>query len=412
MIDIQKFTLNNGLSVVVNQDTTTPFVAFNMLYDVGSKDESAEKTGFAHLFEHLMFGGSVNIPVFDEPLQRVGGENNAFTNTDITNYYMTVPKENIETAFWLESDRMLCLDFSQKNLDIQKNVVCEEFRQRYLNKPYGDTWLLLRPLVYKVHPYQWATIGKNIEQIENATLGDVKEFFYTYYAPNNAVLSISGNISVEEVKYLADKWFGGIERRRVPYRNLPQEPKQTEKRTLTVHRNVPYPSIYKVFKMCKRIDNDYYTTDLISDILSNGKSSRLYKKLVQEKKLFSDINAYITGETDEGLFVFSGNVLHGVSVEDAEKGIDDEINKLKEGFLFDYEILKVKNKIESTIQFSETNILNKAMNIAKYELYGDANLINSEFSSYSKVQIIDIKRVANEIFVDENSCTLYYLPNE
>jgi len=412
MIEIKKFTLDNGLTVVVNEDTTTPFVAFNLLYDVGSKDETADKTGFAHLFEHLMFGGSVNISTFDEPLQRVGGENNAFTNTDITNYYITLPKENIETAFWLESDRMLCLDFSQKSLNVQKNVVCEEYRQRYLNKPYGDTWLLLRPLAYKQHPYQWATIGKNIEQIENASIGDVKEFFFKYYAPNNAVLSISGNITVEEVKKLAEKWFGPIERRRVPYRNLPAEPKQTEKRTLTVHRNVPYPSLYITFRMCRRLDNDYYIIDLISDILSNGKSSRLYKKLVQEKKLFSDINAYITGETEEGLFVFSGNVMNGVSIEDAEKAIYYEINKLKDGFLFDYELLKVKNKIESTIQFSETNILNKAMNIARYELFGDANLINSEFLNYSNVQILDIKRVANELFVDENCCTLYYLPNE
>ncbi len=410
MIDIQKFTLDNGLTVVVNEDKTTPFIAFNMLYDVGSKDENPDKTGFAHLFEHLMFGGSKNIPNFDEPLQRVGAENNAFTNTDITNYYITIPKENIETAFWLESDRMLCLDFSQRNLDIQKNVVCEEFRQRYLNKPYGDTWLLLRPLAYKKHPYQWATIGKDISHIEQATLNDVKDFFYRYYAPNNAVLSISGNISVNQVKLLAEKWFGPIERRKVPYRNIPQEPLQTEKRELTVHRNVPYPSIYKTFKMCKRLDNDYYTTDLISDILSNGKSSRLYKKLVQEKKLFSDINAYITGEMEEGLFVFSGNAMNGVDIFEAEKAINEEIEKLKNGFIFDYELSKVKNKIESTIQFSETNILNKAMNIAKYELFGDANLVNSEFSNYAKVQTIDIKRIANELFVENNSSTLYYLP--
>lgn len=409
MIDIQKFTLDNGLTVV-NEDKTTPFIAFNMLYDVGSKDENPDKTGFAHLFEHLMFGGSKNIPNFDEPLQRVGAENNAFTNTDITNYYITIPKENIETAFWLESDRMLCLDFSQRNLDIQKNVVCEEFRQRYLNKPYGDTWLLLRPLAYKKHPYQWATIGKDISHIEQATLNDVKDFFYRYYAPNNAVLSISGNISVNQVKLLAEKWFGPIERRKVPYRNIPQEPLQTEKRELTVHRNVPYPSIYKTFKMCKRLDNDYYTTDLISDILSNGKSSRLYKKLVQEKKLFSDINAYITGEMEEGLFVFSGNAMNGVDIFEAEKAINEEIEKLKNGFIFDYELSKVKNKIESTIQFSETNILNKAMNIAKYELFGDANLVNSEFSNYAKVQTIDIKRIANELFVENNSSTLYYLP--
>lgn len=412
MIEIDSFTLDNGLRVAVNQDKSTPFVAFNMLYDVGSKDESADKTGFAHLFEHLMFGGSVNIPNFDEPLQRVGGENNAFTSTDITNYYITVPKENIETAFWLESDRMLSLDFSQKSLDVQKNVVCEEFRQRYLNKPYGDIWLLLRPLVYKVHPYRWATIGKDISHIEGATLGDVKDFFFHHYAPNNAILAISGNITKREVMDLSHQWFDPIERRDVKKRQLPQEPTQVGPHVQTVKRNVPYPSIYKAYRMCRREDKDYHGTDLISDIFSNGKSSRLYQKLVQDKKLFSEINAYITGEVEEGLFVVSGNLMDGVLVEDAEKAIVEEINKVKEGFVFEYELQKVKNKVESTIQFSETNILNKAMSMAKSALLGDVELVNQEVSSYNDVQIMDIKRIANNVFVEDNCSTLYYMTNK
>lgn len=412
MIDIEKFTLDNGLRVVVNQDKTTPFIAFNLLYDVGSKDEKPDKTGFAHLFEHLMFGGSQNIPVFDEPLQRVGGENNAFTNTDITNYYITVPKENIETAFWLESDRMLSLDFSQKSLDIQKNVVCEEFRQRYLNKPYGDTWLLLRPLAYTTHPYMWATIGKELSHVENATLEDVKEFFFNHYAPNNAILSISGNISKREIMDLAHKWFGGIPRRNIGKRELPEEPLQVEARSLTVKKNVPYPAIYKAFHMCGRGDKDYHATDLISDILSNGKSSRLYQKLVQEKKLYSEINAYITGEIEAGLFMLSGNLMKGVPMEEAEKALMEEINKLKGGFVFEYELQKVKNKVESTIQFSETNILNKAMNIAKSELLGDAELANQEVDKYSDVQIMDIKRVSEDVFAEGNCSTLYYLTHK
>jgi len=303
MIKFDKFTLNNGLKVIVHKDKSTPIVAINLLYNVGSRDENPDKTGFAHLFEHLMFGGSKNIPVYDKPLQQVGGENNAFTNSNITNYYITLPKANIETAFWLESDRMLNLNFSEKSLNVQRNVVIEEYKQRYLNQPYGDVWLMLRPLAYKKHPYRWATIGKDVSHIENASLDDVKEFFYKYYAPNNAILTIAGDVETEQIKKLTEKWFGSIEKRNVPVRNLPVEPEQTEKREMSVTKDVPFNAIYKAYHMCSRNDKNYHATDLISDILANGKSSRFYQSLVKEKKIFSNIDAYITGDNDNGLFV-------------------------------------------------------------------------------------------------------------
>ncbi len=409
MIQFEEFKLRNGLRFIVNIDKTTPFVAINTLYDVGSKDESPKKTGFAHLFEHLMFGGSKNIPSFDTPLQKVGGENNAFTTTDITNYYITVPAKNIETAFWLESDRMLELAFSQKSLDTQKNVVCEEFKQRYLNQPYGDAWLLLRPLAYKVHPYQWATIGKELSHIENATLKDVKDFFYHHYAPNNAIIAISGNVSLTKVKWLAHKWFGNIPPREITTRNIPKEPQQTEKRTLTVERNVPASSIYKAFHMCNQLSPDFFATDLISDILSNGKSARLYQNLVQNQKLFSDINAYITGEIDAGLFVITGNLNPSASMEEAEKAIYSEINKIKEGFVFDYELQKVKNKFESSTILGEIDVLSKAKALAYYANLGDIKLVNNRLEKYREVSLIDVKRVSDTLFDETNDSTLYYL---
>ena len=325
MINFERFTLNNGLKVLVHQDKSTPIVAFNLLYNVGARDESEDQTGFAHLFEHLMFGGSENIPNFDEPLQRVGGNNNAFTSNDITNYYITIPKNNIETAFWLESDRMLKLAFTDKSLEVQRSVVIEEFKQNYLNQPYGDVWLLLRPLAYQVHPYKWATIGKEISHIENATMDDVKSFFYQHYLPNNAILSVAGDVEVEEIKSLCKKWFEDIPSGNVAKRNLPKEPKQTEPRRLKVERDVPANTIYKAYKMCNKKGADYYITDLLSDILSQGKSSRLYISLVKEQKLFSEISAYILGCFDDGLLVIDVNLRDGVSFEDAENSINIEI---------------------------------------------------------------------------------------
>ncbi|MBA7590240.1 putative zinc protease [subsurface metagenome] len=344
MIDFDRFTLENGLRVIVHRDETTPMVAMNFLYDVGAKYEQPDKTGFAHLFEHLMFGGSVNIPIYDKPLQNIGGENNAFTNNDITNYYLTLPAENIETGFWLESDRMLCLDFSRKSLDIQKNVVIEEYKQRYLNQPYGDVWLILRPLAYKVHPYQWATIGKEISHIQNATLENVKKFFFQNYAPNNAILVIAGNIDKQQVIDLAEKWFLPIDARNVPERKLSSEPTQKQERKSEVERDVPFDAIFKTYHMCSRNHENFYAIDLISDILSNGKSSRLYQQLVQKKKLFSEINTYITGDIDPGLLVVSGNLMKNITMKTAEDAINEELNKLKTEWVKEHELNKVKKQ--------------------------------------------------------------------
>ena len=409
MVKFDKFTLKNGLKVIVHNDPSTTIVAINVLYNVGARDENQDKTGFAHLFEHLMFEGSINIPSYDGPLQLAGGENNAYTTNDITNYYITLPKENIETAFWLESDRMLGLDFSEKKLEIQKNVVIEEFNQRYLNQPYGDVFLLLRPLASKEHPYQWATIGKDISHIKNANLEDVKNFFAHHYAPNNAILTVAGNVTTEEIKLLAEKWFAPIKKRNISPRNLPKEPKQNKPRTLKVERDVPFDAIYKAFHMSSKLDSEYYVTDLISDILSNGKSSRLYQSLVKEKKLFSEINAYITGDIDEGLFIVSGKLIHGIKMEEAENAIDLELQKIISDPINEYEIEKVKNKFESVYQFGQLSALNKAMDLAYSELLGDANRINQEIEKYRSVTKDEIRTVASELFNKNNSSTLYYI---
>jgi zinc protease len=411
MIEFEKFTLDNGLKVIVHQDTSTPLVAMNILYDVGARDEDPDKTGFAHLFEHLMFGGSVNIPKYDVPLENAGGENNAFTNNDITNYYLTIPKQNLELAFWLESDRMLDLAFSKKSLKAQQSVVIEEFKQSYLNQPYGDVWLLLKPLAYKIHPYQWSTIGKEISHIENATMEDVKAFYKKFYHPNNAIMIVAGNINTEEIKALADRWFGPIAPGEKHIRRIPKEPRQTEERSLRVERKVPFDSIYMVYHMCARQDKSYYAADLMSDILSNGYSSRLYSKLVKEQRLFSEIHAYISGDIDEGLFVINGKLIENVEMETAQQAIRDELDKLKVSLAKEEEIQKVKNKIESTLQFSEVNILDKAMNLAYSELLGDANHINEEINKYQAVTGEDILRSAQEVFKTDNCSTLYYHAN-
>jgi zinc protease len=409
MIEFDRFELSNGLKVLVHKDTSTPIVAVNVLYNVGARDESPKKTGFAHLFEHLMFGGSVNVPVYDEPLQLVGGENNAFTSNDITDYYLTLPKPNIETGFWLESDRMLSLAFTEKSLEVQRNVVIEEFKQRYLNQPYGDVYLLLRPLAFKVHPYQWPTIGKEISHIEDATMEDVKNFFKKFYCPANAILSVAGDVETDQVKALAEKWFGDIPAGEKNERKLPQEPLQSEPRTLTVERDVPLDAIYKAYHMGARTDKSYYAADLISDILSRGNSSRLYSQLVKNKQLFSEINAYVTGDMEPGLLMISGKISRGVDIKEAEKAIQEELEKLKSEAVSDRELEKVKNKVESTLVFSEMSVYNKALNLAYYELLGDAALINSEVDRYLAVSKEDIKKQANEILKEENCSTLYYL---
>lgn len=409
MVDFNRFTLANGLRVLVHEDDTTPMAVLNILYDVGARDEEEGKTGFAHLFEHLMFGGSVNIPVYDEPLQRVGGENNAFTSNDITNYYITLPATNIETAFWLESDRMLSLAFSEKSLETQRNVVCEEFKQRYLNQPYGDVWLKLRPLAYKKHSYRWATIGQDLQQIENASMEDVKAFFKKHYNPQNAIMVVGGNVKTEEIKLLAEKWFASIPAGDKYVRNLIQEPVQTEERKETVIANVPLNAFYMAFKMPARRDADYQTYDLLSDVLSQGQSSRLYNSLLKEQQLFSDIHAYITSSLDEGLFVIEGKLSEGVAVETAETAVWAELHQISTEEVSQTELTKVKNKSESIMVFAEMNLLDKAMNLAYYELLGDADGLNTEINKYLAVDAAQILKAAKKTFVREQCSTLYYL---
>ena len=411
MVSFERFTLANGLKVLVHEDPTTPMAVVNILYDVGARDENPDQTGFAHLFEHLMFGGSVNIPSYDEPLQRVGGENNAFTSNDITNYYITLPAVNLETAFWLESDRMLSLAFSEKSLEVQRNVVSEEFKQRYLNQPYGDVWLKLRPLAYKQHPYKWATIGKSLDHIENAKIADVKAFFTKHYNPANAIMVVGGDVKLEEVKRLSEKWFGNIPAIEKSERNLPAEELQSEERKETVKANVPSDALYKVFHMPARKDQAYYAADLISDILSRGNSSRLFRNLLKDQKLFSEINAYLTGSLDAGLFVVEGKPLPGISMETAEAAIWVELERIKNENIPEQELTKVKNKMESTMIFSEMSLLDKAMNLAYFELLGNADLLNSETEKYLNVGSKEIREQAQHIFRKENSSTLYYLAN-
>jgi zinc protease len=408
MIKYEKFQLSNGLKIIVHQDRSTPLACINILYNVGARDEDPEQTGFAHLFEHLMFGGSVNIPNYDEPLQMVGGENNAFTTNDITNYYLTLPADNLETGFWLESDRMLSLAFSEKSLEVQRNVVIEEFKQRYLNQPYGDVWLLLRPMAYKVHSYRWDTIGKEISHIENARMPDVRNFFKKFYCPNNAIMVVAGNVDAADVKQLAEKWFGSIPAGPENKRNLPEEPKQTEARSLTVERDVPVDAIYKAYHMCSRYDKEYYAVDLMSDILSRGNSSRMHNTLIKDKKLFSDISAYVLGDLDKGLFVVSGKLTKGVSMEQADAAINEELEKMKSSLVNTDELTKVKNKTEASHVFGEVDILNKATNLAVSELLGDAELINKEIDKYLAVTAEEIKEQATIIFRKENCSTLYY----
>lgn len=412
MLKINRHILANGLRLVHSQDDSTQMVALNILYNVGARDEHPEHTGFAHLFEHLMFGGSVNIPDYDAPLQLAGGENNAWTNNDITNYYLTVPRQNVETGFWLESDRMLSLDFNERSLEVQRGVVMEEFKQRCLNQPYGDVGHLLRPLAYKEHPYQWPTIGKELSHIANATLDEVKDFFFRFYAPNNAVLAVTGNISFEEAVALTEKWFGTIPRRDVPVRRLPQEPVQTEERRLTVERNVPLDALFMAFHMCERAHPDYYAFDILSDILSNGRSSRLNQRLVQEKQLFSSIDASISGSIDAGLFHISGKPSAGVSLEEAEVAVREELKILQNEAIAAQELEKVKNKFESTQIFGNINYLNVATNLAWFELNGEAEDMEREVERYRAVTAGQLQTVAQAAFDKANGVVLKIVSSE
>ncbi len=408
MIKFSESTLDNGLKVIHHRDESVPLVCVNVLYDVGARDEDEDKTGFAHLFEHLMFGGSINIPNYDEPLQKVGGENNAFTTNDLTNYYLTVPYPNVETGFWLESDRMLSLAFSEKSLEVQRNVVIEEFKQRYLNQPYGDVWLLMRPLAYKHHPYKWDTIGKEISHIENARMEDVKDFFNRFYNPSNATLVIAGSIGFEQCMDLARKWFEpispGVKFKRV----LTPEPAQTEKRSLKVTRPVPVSALYKVWHMPCRMDPDYHAWDLLSDIFGRGNSSRLQVNLVQKKKIFSEINMSVSGDLDPGLLVFSGKLLPGISPEAGEEALEEELEKFRKNGAGEQELGKVINKAESSLIFSEISLQNRAFNLALASLMGNTSMINEEAEKYRKVKKEQLTDIMLNKVVDSNASVVYY----
>ena len=411
MIQFEKFTLANGLRVIVHQDLSTPMAVMNIMYDVGARDEDPSRTGFAHLFEHLMFGGSVNIPNYDEPLQMAGGENNAYTTNDLTNYYIQLPAENLETTFWLESDRMISLAFGEKSLDVQRKVVIEEFKEHYLTKPYGDAWHRMRELAYKKHPYRWMTIGKELSHIEQAKLDDVKNFFFRFYRPVNAVMVVAGNVTTEKVKALAEKWFGDIPSGEKYKRNLPQEDAQTEARKLEVKAKVPLDALYKCWHIYPRMDRRYYITDLLTDILSGGGSSRLYQSLVKEKQLFSNIECYHFGSTDNGLLAIEGKLVKGVSIEDAERAVEAELEKMKAELVSETELQKVKNKTESMIAFEDMSVMNRANSLAYYELLGDASWMNFELEKYATVTTEDILQESRKIFRPENSSTIYYLSN-
>ena len=405
MIEFERFKLDNGLTVLFNKDITTPMAVVNTLYDVGARDESEDKTGFAHLFEHLMFGGSVNIPDFDAPLQNAGGENNAFTSNDITNYYDVLPANNLETALWLESDRMLSLAFTPKSLEVQRSVVIEEFKQRYLNQPYGDVWLQLRPLAYDVHPYKWATIGKEIKHIEEATMEDVKAFFNKYYIPANAILCIAGNFELEYIKEVVEKWYGSIPSGKKPARILPLEPEQEVYKEKTIERNVPTDAFYYAFKMPERRDPAYYIADILSDALGREKSSRLFVSLKKEKQIVSNIGAYITGSLDHGLIVISGKLNKGKTFEELDEALWQVLDEIKLNQISEEELNRLMIKIRTEKAFSEQGLLNRAMNLCTFELLGDANGINEEKDIYNAIHPEHILDIAKSLLVKKN-CSL------
>lgn len=410
MVHFTRSILPNGLRVLIHEDHDTPLVAINLTYDVGSRDEDPTKTGFAHLFEHLMFAGSKNVADFDNYLQNAGGENNAFTTNDYTTFYDIVPAENIETALWLESDRMLALSIAQKKLAVQQKVVVEEFKETCLNEPYGDAWHHLSSLMYQEHPYRWPVIGLVPEHVENANIKDVRNFYRRWYTPNNAVLSIAGNIKTEEARALAEKWFADIPAGPPIQRNLPAEPKQTAPVQKTITANVPATTVYLAFRMPARLDPAFYPVDLIADILAEGHSSRLYRRLLKEKSVFSQIDAYLTANLDPGLFIIEGRPAENISPEQAIQAIWEELQNLQTELVSARELLKIKHKFESTVVYSELSILNKAQSLGFYELLQSAELMNEEVATYMKITPEEIQQAAVDLFQPNNSGTLIYLP--
>ncbi|MBE6204654.1 MAG: insulinase family protein [Rikenellaceae bacterium] len=408
MITYDKRQLDNGLTVIVNRDRASRMAAVNLLYKVGARNESAHRTGLAHLFEHLMFRGTHEVPDFDTPVQMACGDNNAFTNNDYTDFYITLPVGNIETALWLESDRMTGLDLSQEAIEVEKRVVIEEFRQRYLNQPYGDQNMLLRNMVYKSHPYRWATIGLSPEHIEKASAEEIRDFYRRFYHPSNAILSISADIEPERVFYLAEKWFAPIEDRPYAIPAIEPEPEQQQARRLEVERDVPATTITIAFQMGDRLSRDFFLGDMTSDLLAGGDSARLYERLIKRKRLFASTNAYISGDVDRGMFVFTGQLLPSTTEVEAEAAIWEEIDDLRACNITEYEVEKVKNKFEANTLFGELNVMNKAMNLGYYEMIGDLELINREVEIYRSQQAADVADFSKRTFRKENSSTLIY----
>lgn len=409
-LDFETFYLANGLKVIVHEDHSIPKAVVNILYRVGSRDEEAHRTGFAHLFEHLMFEGSKHIPHYDAPLQRVGGENNAFTSCDITNYYLSVPSNQLETAFWLESDRMLELDFSEEKLAIQKSVVIEEFKQRYLNQPYGDAMNLLRGLAFQTHPYQWATIGKEISHVEEATLDYVKDFFFGYYAPNNATMVVAGDVNLAEVKELAEKWFAPIPKRELKKHALPQEPKQTEARFMTKKADVPFTGIYKMYHIPAHTEKGFYIADILTDIMSGSKSAKLFQALVQEQQIATSVGAFTWGMAEPGALSINAQLAEGQTIEKYETALSAAIADLQN--LTEDDLVRIKNKLQSAFVLEKMELLNRAMGIAWYDFLGDANLINHAPDFYQNITLAEVKQAAAEFLAAENCATLYYVPND
>jgi zinc protease len=408
MIDYSRDVLENGLTFIHHYDKTTPFVVVNILYKVGAKHEDAHRTGFAHLFEHLMFSGSKHFANFDKPLQEAGGENNAFTNNDYTNYYDTVPAINIEIPLCLETDRMVNLNINKKSLDVQRKVVCEEFKENYINQPYGNVWHILREMVYEKHPYRWPTIGKELKHVEDATLEDVQAFYSKYYQPSNAILVLAGNVEKDTAKALVQQYFGKLEGKPVEQQTF-AEPEQQAAKSKTVYEDVPLNSVYIAFKMCDRLNPDYYVADVTSDILSNGTSSRLHQKLVKEEKAFVEIDAYITSSDDIGMFVLEGKISADYDIRKATDLIWKELENMKQENVSDSELQKCKNKMLTYMNFSEASLLNRAISLATYEVLGNANLINEEEQFYDAVSAGRILEFAQKTFMEEKSNTLFYL---
>lgn len=420
-MEINSFTLANGLRLLHSYDASTQMVCLNTLFKVGSRNESPEHTGFAHLFEHLMFGGSVNIPDFEMPLQNACGENNAYTSTDYTNYYTIIPAQNVETAFWLESDRMLSLAFTPQSLEVQRKVVMEEFKLNYINQPYGDISHILAALCYKQHPYRWPTIGLKLSHIADATMDDVKQFFYRFYRPSNAILAITGNISWDDALRLTEKWYGDIpslhtyshssfsDEVGIPHSSFLQEPPQLRQRRKTVHRNVPHSVLLMAFHIPARMHPDFQVCDMISDVLANGKSARFWRDLVEGKRLFLSLDAYVSGRIDSGQLIIEGIPAEGIDMHDAEAAIWDELDRLRHELVPEQEIQKLKNKYEASSAMQCTEYTQRAERLAYFEMLGDVSLINQDIPLYCKTTATDLRRVSRQILTRKNSSILYYL---